>query len=765
MKFNIYTANCTGDTSNCYYPNLVVIDNPDILKEAVKKDHVCALYKDNKRSNDNFISSDCIVMDIDNDFSDNPDDFITEAKLDELFPDINYCLVPSRHHMLKKGNKIEAPRYHCMFPVDPINLKAHYTFIKEELYRRYPFFDSNALDAARFLFGSEVKEVIWHEGWMNIDEEIEFGDLAPKDTEESEASLPILSGPISEGSRNKTLSLYAGRILKKYGIEGNRAKEVFKEYVDKCVPPLPQEEVNTIWNSAVNFYKTKVMSQPGYVPPSQYNDDFKSSSLKPLDYSDIGEAKVLAREYKKELKYTNATDFLRYDGDCWREDKQLAIGACVEFLDLQLADAKDQMEACIKAFVKAGIKEEVARESGKELLSKCTTPALQSLYFWQQSIKIYLKFVEKRRDYKYIVSTLNTAKPMLAINVSQLDQDPFLINTPGFTFDMRKGIGGKKEHDPHDLITKITACSPLDEGKKIWEDALNTFFEGDIELIEFVQRIVGLAAIGKVFKEHMIIAYGGGANGKSTFWNTIYRVLGNYAGKISAEALTTNCKRNVKPEMAELKGKRLIISSEMAEGMRLDTGTVKQLCSTDEIQAEKKYKDPFAFVPSHTLVLYTNHLPRVSANDDGIWRRLIVIPFNAKITGKSDIKNYADYLYEKAGGYVMKWIIEGAKKAIDEDFKFKEPKAVLDAVAAYKEDNDWLGEFLEDRCVIDSSSEVKSGELYQCYRATCMELGEYIRSTTDFYNALEKAGFKKYKRNTGKVVLGLRLKPGQDFLD
>ena len=171
-----------------------------------------------------------------------------------------------------------------------------------------------------------------------------------------------------------------------------------------------------------------------------------------------------------------------------------------------------------------------------------------------------------------------------------------------------------------------------------------------------------MAAIGKVYQEHMIIAYGGGANGKSTFWNTIFRVLGNYAGMLSAEALTMNCKRNVKPEMAELKGKRLIISSEMEEGMRLNTAVVKQLCSTDEIQAEKRYKDPFSFVPPHTLVLYTNHLPKVGANDDGIWRRLIVIPFNAKITGKSDIKNYADHLFEHAGPAIMSWIRHIKKK-------------------------------------------------------------------------------------------------------
>ena len=104
--------------------------------------------------------------------------------------------------------------------------------------------------------------------------------------------------------------------------------------------------------------------------------------------------------------------------------------------------------------------------------------------------------------------------------------------------------------------------SPGDTGKEIWEQALGTFFCGDKELIDYVQATVGMAAIGKVYQEHMIIAYGGGANGKSTFWNTIFRVLGTYAGKISADTLTMSCKHNTRPEAAELKGKRLIIAYE-----------------------------------------------------------------------------------------------------------------------------------------------------------------------------------------------------------
>lgn len=191
------------------------------------------------------------------------------------------------------------------------------------------------------------------------------------------------------------------------------------------------------------------------------------------------------------------------------------------------------------------------------------------------------------------------------------------------------------------LLPKSRNCSPGDEGMDIWLEALDTFFCGDAELIEYVQKVIGLAAIGKVYEEFIIIAYGDGANGKSTFWNTVARVLGTYAGKISSDILTMGNKVNAQPEMAELKGKRLIIASEMQEGVRLNTAMVKQLCSTDEIQACKKYKDPFHFIPSHQEVLYTNHLPKVGANDDGIWRRLKVIPFNAKIKGNSDIKNYA----------------------------------------------------------------------------------------------------------------------------
>ena len=760
MQITIFNADCVGKAANCGYPHKNVVCDDSTMAGVVAHDHVCATYKNNYRSKENFIESDVIPMDIDNDHSEDPAEWITEDKMDELFGSIDYVLVPSRHHMLEKDGKSARPRYHAYFPIKKCTDADEYAAIKVALQKAYPFFDDNALDAARFLFGADTDEVVWHEGWMHITDDLDV-EVAPAD-EGEDFDDGVVSGPITKGNRNNTLSRFAGKVLKRYG-ECDKAHEVFLEQADKCEPPLGEQELKTIWFSALKFFRNKVSNQEGYVAPDQYNDDFGSESLKPEDYSDVGQAKVLSREYGDELKFTAATDFIRFDGEVWVEDKQMAVGACVEFLDLQLQDAKDSIEVAMKALVDAGYDESVVKQGSKALAKEIQTEHL-SLFYMLVGAEKYLAFAMKRRDYKYITSALNVAKSMLTIKVSDLDKDPVLLNTPRATYNLEKGISGEQPHDSFDLITKITECSPGDEGMDIWLEALETFFCGDAELIEYVQKVIGLAAIGKVYEEFIIIAYGDGANGKSTFWNTIARVLGTYSGKISSDILTMGNKVNAQPEMAELKGKRLIIASEMQEGVRLNTAMVKQLCSTDEIQACKKYKDPFHFVPSHQVVLYTNHLPKVGANDDGIWRRLKVIPFNAKIKGNSDIKNYADFLYEKAAPAIMKWIIEGAEKVSKSDHKVDDPKCVKDAVAAYREDNDWLGHFLTDCCDVGDGLTEKSGEFYQQYRAYCIQSGEYTRSTTDFYAAVEKAGFVRRKGMNGTLVYGLKLKTGQDFL-
>lgn len=759
MEVVFFTADCTGELTNCRYPNKVTATNAADVAKAVAYDQVFAKYKGNYRSRDNFLESSVIAMDLDNDHTENPADWLTPEGLSELFCDIDHIIVPSCHNMLPKDGKSARPRMHIFFPSRIYKDAGEYAAAKAAIQKRYPFFDDNALDAARVFRGSKVyaEDIIWNEGFLRIDETLD--DMAY--SKEGNAA-PSASDAIMEGTRNNTMSHFAGRVLKRHGV-CDKAHELFLERAEKCEPPLSDAELSAIWRSAVKFAE-KVQGQDGYIPPEDYNNVFGEHSLRPEDYSDIGEARVLSAECAGMLRYTSGTDYLAFGGDRWHEDSEKALNTVEAFLDRQLTDAQESVTAAENALIACGIGEAVVRGHGK-VLEKLVPENKRGMLSALQDALTYQKFVMKYRNYRNIVSSMNAAKPMLAIDISELDYNAELLNTPAGTYDLTKGLAGCAPHDPDDLITKITGCSPGDKGEDLWVEALDLFFCGDAELIEYVQRIVGQAAIGKVYEEHMIIAYGGGANGKSTFWNAIARVLGSYSGKISAEALTVNCKRNVKPEMAELKGKRLIIASELDEGTRLNTGTVKQLCSTDPIQAEKKYKDPFSFDPSHTLVLYTNHLPKVSVNDDGTWRRIIVIPFNAKITGTSDIKNYADYLYTESGPAILAWIIEGAEKAIASNFHMSVPKVVQEAIDAYREENDWLGQFLEEYCDVDPSLSEKSGELYQAYRNVCMTTGEYIRSTTDFYGSLEKAGFVRRKLKAGKMVMGLQLKAGQDFLN
>ncbi len=740
MQMTIYDAATVGSRSNCVYPNPVTVTDADTMRQAAAFDHVCAAYKQNYRSVDNFLKADCLPMDCDNDHSDDPDDWLTPFDVAMDFPGVGMIFVYSKSHMKQKGKRGPRPRFHVYFICTETTNSEIYSSWKDRLIADYPYFDDGAKDSARFLFGVKNAVVEVYDGEITIDE-----FLADRFAE-----WDAVQGQILEGSRNNTMSHYAGRVIKRLGNTEEAHKQFLKE-AEKCSPPLDDAELAGIWASAVKF-GAKVAAQDGYIPPEQYNQDFL---LMPEDFSDVGQAIVLSREYMDRLRFSPATDYIVFNGSFWEESQPNAQGIAQELTARQLEEAETEIQRCMKEMSDNGAWAMLAAMGTKKAMAAFNEAQRRSFEKYERA-ETYRKYAIKRRDTKYISAALKEARPMIQIEQRVLDADEFLLNLPSGTCDLR--TGAIREHNAQDYITKQTAVDPSGDGMDVWEDALQTFFQGDADLIRYVQEIVGLAAIGKVYIEALVIAFGEGRNGKSTFWNTIARVLGTYSGNMSADTLTVGCKRNVKPELAEAKGKRMIIAAELEEGMRLNTSNVKQLCSTDEIYAEKKYKAPFSYVPTHTLVLYTNHLPRVGAIDQGTWRRLIVIPFNAKIEGKADIKNYADFLFKTAGGAVLQWIIEGAKRVIAGDYKIVQPRVVQDAIQKYKENNDWLSHFLEDCCEIDPSYEAKSGEVYNTYRSYCNQMGEYARSTTDFYTAIEAADFTRRKTKKGMLIHGFRLK-------
>lgn len=760
-EIRLYYADCAGVPGNCSYPHEAVIEDAASLRRAVSRDYVCVAYKNSYRANANFWTTNCLGMDCDNDHSDNPEDWITPEHVRRAFPDTTFAVHFSRNNMKEKRGKAPRPKFHVLFLIDEITDPDEYSDLKKRVSAVFPYFDTRALDAARFFYGTETPQAEFCAGSITLNECLEL--YYPEAAEETFWDLDSAHATtIPEGRRNSTLSHFAGRVLKRYG-DTEEAYAAFMERAAKCAPPLEDAELKTIWRSAQGFYQ-RISQEDDYVPPEEWNPEKSGFRYAPDDRTDVGQARLLGRYFSHELRYSPATDFIRYDGACWQETKPGARAVAHALTDLQLEEAESAVADAMKRMAENGAQHLLIGSSHKKAESMMNEGQAEAFHAFLEA-EAYRAYALKRRESKNITAALKEAQPVLEIEPGVLDRDWYLLCTPDATYDLRKGLDGAREHRAEDFITRMTACAPGDRGEDIWRDALNTFFCGDQALIEYVQRVAGIVCVGQVFLEAMIIAYGDGRNGKSTFWNTLSRVMGSYSGNISADSLTMNCKRNVKPEMAETKGKRLLIAAELEEGTRLNTSIVKQLCSTDSIFAEKKYKDPFSFTPSHTLVLYTNHLPRVGAKDTGIWRRLIVIPFKAKIEGKSDIKNYTEYLCENAGEAVMKWMIEGARQAIELGFKLPFPKCVSDAIEAYKAENDWLGHFLCECCEVADGETARSGELYSTYRAFSSASGEYVRSTTDFYAALEAEGFTRQRTRTGNIINGLRLKTHADPKD
>lgn len=509
---------------------------------------------------------------------------------------------------------------------------------------------------------------------------------------------------------------------------------------EDCNPPLSDGELSRIWRHAVQNAPTKIWNKPDYLTPAEYDArDFlpvEVLSFKLSDLSEIAEGQLFAENTAGVLLWNPSLDWLVWDGCRFASDSSKARLLAQKFTGKQQHTAQADFQQAAGAAAQDTENAELASRAKKA--------------------KALLTFVTRCRSTNGLNHLMTEAAPHLACKLDDLDADPFALNTPAGIVDLRTGV--LRPSDPAALCTKVTAVGPSDDGAEMWNSFLGTVCCGDADLADYLQTVAGMAAIGQVFTETLLLATGDGGNGKSTFFNVLARVLGDYSTSVRPALLLTGNANNG-AELAALRGVRLALAAETEEGQRLDGAAVKGLVSTDRVAANPKYKDPFSFTPSHTLVLYTNFLPRVGSSDRGTWSRLTVLPFNAHLRDTAgERKDYAEILFTQAGGAVLAWMIEGARRFIANGYKLTPPTVVLEALAEYQKSNDWLGAFMEECCELGENYAVSSKELYQRYTAYCQVSGDYRRDSRDFANAMKSAGFELKHTKKGNAYTGLRLR-------
>ncbi|HUE74575.1 MAG TPA: phage/plasmid primase, P4 family [Pirellulaceae bacterium] len=353
---------------------------------------------------------------------------------------------------------------------------------------------------------------------------------------------------------------------------------------------------------------------------------------------------------------------------------------------------------------------------------------------------------------------LAQARPGISVLPDELDSHPWLFNVANGTIDLR--TGQLREHCRDDLLTKLcphdydpTAKCPL------WIATLAKIFERKRELIGFLQRFVGMALIGEVVEELLVIWYGDGNNGKTLVAEILMDMFGSdYACAAMPTLLMESRGDRHLTERADLFGKRLVVCSETEAGCRLAEAAMKLMTGRGRIKARRMREDPWEFPPSHSFVLDTNNKPIIDGTDEGVWRRPLLLPFLVKFWRegkdapgppelKADVKRYEDLQAEMPG--ILALAVRGCLSY--QRHGLSAPSEVREATDEYRDEQNRIADFLEECCTRSSAGQVRVQELYDLY---CVWARKGAMNLTRFGQAMAKLGFKR-KRSNGVWYVGI----------
>jgi putative DNA primase/helicase len=527
---------------------------------------------------------------------------------------------------------------------------------------------------------------------------------------------------IPEGQRNSTLARMAGN-MRHAGFDEEAILAALKATNEnRCDPPLDDAEVERI-----------AASISRYEPNQQWQFSAQDDSVKAIIeedrlYTDTGNALRLAQMFGGKLRHTKEWGWLVYENGRWVQDaEKQARGFAIDSINDLMKEALTTQDRNRSNLLRAHAQRSYSSGRLKAMLE------------------------------------IAAGLPGIAAHVQDFDSDPYLLNIRNGTINLR--TGKLQPHNPADLLIKqanvdfdTAAIAPR------FEQFIKEVFGDSQNLINYIQRVIGYALVGQNKEEVFFMAYGTGANGKSTLFSVVSSILGDYAQPLKADSLMKQPHgRNSQaadPELAALVGARLVTASEPSEN-RLDMGRIKELTGGETMQVRELHKAPFKFRPGFALILSTNEPPNLGEYNEATRRRMRLLPFNRTFTEKERDLYLKERLLSEASG-ILNWMIAGALAWLQSGLT--EPAEAHRATEEYIASDDEYYGFFNDVLVADSDARMLGKPAFEAFKewARDEEVDTFKLDIRAFYKLVQKRGIMTRVTGGKTCLLGVRMTKGKE---
>jgi putative DNA primase/helicase len=522
---------------------------------------------------------------------------------------------------------------------------------------------------------------------------------------------------VPEGQRNNTL-FYMARGFRRDGMPEEQVltsiRAVNAGWKNKA---LPDNEVRTLVDSACREeYGAAPQYDINIAEPDLGVLNAAMPELRSLPMTELGMAEAFALVVAGRFLYVHEwKQWMRWTGSVWERDNTSA------------AQRTMNLVARMRGIAANYIQEKEDKQALQSWASK-----MENTRQTEQSLKAataLLPLIEKPEHF---------------------DRTPMLLAAEGVTINLGTGI--VYDPNPDDRISlRVAIKYDLEAECPKWIQTLQEVFKNDQEMIAYFQRACGYSITGSNKEQCMFICHGHGANGKSTLLSVIRNVIGGYSATARYETFDMTKASSRGEDLAMLRGKRFCLVVEPDASMRLSEGRIKQVTGGEDlITCRHLYGRDFSYQPEFKLWMALNHKPEVRGTDQGIWRRIHLIPFDASFEGEERNQNLATELKDEYPG-ILNWLITGAQEWANKGLM--PPKAVMDATAEYRAESDVFGQWMGDSLVEGADEEATASDLYLSYTTWCRNNGHRQPMTSNaFSRQLTERGFEKRMNKARKTT-------------